>query len=677
MKVLTLLRRAAGKPAGYLVKRGARELGRRLRLNASLRRWNSLTTAQVAQLAEFDSLAQLWRSGGDGGLGLDRGQRHAVSELLLSDYPHQADLLKQSCERILRHEFDLLGSGPTRLGPEIDWHIDFKSGKRWDDKAFALNIDYAELDRPSDVKVPWELSRCQHLVTLGRGWTVFRDERYVDEFQAQVRSWIQSNPLGFGVNWSCTMDVALRSVSWIWALGLFESAPLDPDFEEEILLALYRHGLWIPRNLEIGPVNGNHYLADLLGMIACGVLFSATPEGKRWLEEGARLLEEEAPNQIEDDGVNIEASVQYHRLVLEIFLVGRRFCAIGGKPLSRNFDKKLEGMLDFVDAYTTRAGRSPVVGDVDDGRALILGETDLLDHRYLLSTGSVLFQNEKWKRRAGICWPDTLWLIGPEAKQRFEALPATDEGGRESRHFEASGFHILRTRHQYLFVDAGPVGFRGLGGHGHNDCLSFEWHVRGRPILTDSGSFVYTSSPEWRNLFRSTAYHNTIRIDGEEINRFPSELALWNLRDDARPIGVSWESSPECERLQAGHTGYQRLNHPVSLSRTFGLSHTGHRLVVRDSLEGAGRHRIEAFFHAAPGALPVRLAECVAFQWEEPSGPVRLTILAASSRKWSWRQESGWFSPGYGVKVQRPVWIATVVADLPLQVEWMLQADFD
>ena len=120
-----------------------------------------------------------------------------------------------------------------------------------------------------------------------------------------------------------------------------------------------------------------------------------------------------------------------------------------------------------------------------------------------------------------------MWLLGLAGEKDFEALEASS--AVDSKSFDESGFHVLRTARQYLFVDFGPVGFKGLGGHGHNDCLSFEWHVDERPLLTDSGAYVYTPSVEWRNLFRSTAFHNTIRIDGQEINRFFSSQALWSL----------------------------------------------------------------------------------------------------------------------------------------------------
>gem|GEM_PF-5007792 len=47
----------------------------------------------------------------------------------------------------------------------IDWQIDFKSGYRWREKTRYDQILYAPL-QGVDIKVPWELSRMQHLATL-------------------------------------------------------------------------------------------------------------------------------------------------------------------------------------------------------------------------------------------------------------------------------------------------------------------------------------------------------------------------------------------------------------------------------------------------------------------------------------------------------------------------------
>src|SRR5581483_4652291 len=79
-------------------------------------------------------------------------------------FPEAPAAIVDAANRVLRHEFDLLGSGPLCLGPRLPWHTDFKTGREWP-LQYSTDISYAELDRPTDVKVPWELSRCQHFTT--------------------------------------------------------------------------------------------------------------------------------------------------------------------------------------------------------------------------------------------------------------------------------------------------------------------------------------------------------------------------------------------------------------------------------------------------------------------------------------------------------------------------------
>ena len=292
MKPLELLRRSAGKSPGYLARRGYDELRLRVRSRGLRRDLEALSAADVAQRCGVSSLPELWRGQPFNAFRLSAGEREAIRALSAGPYAAEREALRRRVERILSHEFDLLGSGPTALGPEIDWSRDFKSGRKWD-LVPSETIDAAELSRESDVKVPWELSRCQHFTALGRAWVIERDPRLPAELEAQVRSWIRHNPAGMGVNWASTMDVALRAVSWIWTLGLFDDAPLSDGFREEMLLALYRHGLWIPEHLEMGEVNGNHLLSDALGLVACGTVFRDSEEGRRWLTLGSALLERE------------------------------------------------------------------------------------------------------------------------------------------------------------------------------------------------------------------------------------------------------------------------------------------------------------------------------------------------------------------------------------------------
>ena len=76
---------------------------------------------------------------------------------------------------------------------------------------------------------------------------------------------------------------------------------------------------------------------------------------------------------------------------------------------------------------------------------------------------------------------------------------------------------------------------------GHSDITSLEIWIAGMNLVSDCGAYLYTASREWRNRFRSTAFHNVVQVDGEELNRLISPDHLWQLRDDARPLDVVWQ----------------------------------------------------------------------------------------------------------------------------------------
>src|SRR5207247_10848420 len=143
------------------------------------------------------------------------------------------------------HEFDLVGSGPTALQSEslepgyLPWHADFKSGAAWNPRMYFKNIRYGRTPAV-DVKVPWELSRFHHLITLGQAYRLTGDERYVTEYVCEVTDWIEKNPCRYGVNWSCTMEVAIRAVNWIWAFYFFKSSStITVEFWLKFIRSLY------------------------------------------------------------------------------------------------------------------------------------------------------------------------------------------------------------------------------------------------------------------------------------------------------------------------------------------------------------------------------------------------------------------------------------------------------
>jgi hypothetical protein len=467
------------------------------------------------------------------------------------------------------------------------------------------------------------------------------------------------------------MDVALRVYSLVWLAAAFsDSDELTTDFWGEFLRVVWQHGEWIAAHLELGAVNGNHYIADALGALACGAFFDRTGEGGRWFELGRSILESEILKQIDPDGTDIEASVPYQRLVLEIFVAGKLLLDLNNVGASDQFNRRLEKAFEFVCAYITPEGKVPIIGDADDGRVFGFGGQDVNDHRYLLAIGSALFDRSDWKARVGnSSVEELLWVLGRRGLFTFDALPSEPDR-LVSRYFKDGGVAILRSKHQYLYIDAGSVGLRGLGGHGHNDILSFEWHAHGVPILTDSGAYVYTADAVSRNKFRSTDFHNSVTVDANEVNRFWPNGSLWHLFADAEPINQCFRETAQEVQFASAHTGYLRLERPVTIRREFALSKVTPEWTLRDLADGSGQRRLDFFFQLAPSFHGILCSEGLDLILEDKL----VATLRANCDALQWEEIGGWFSPSYGVRIPRERWRATARVSLPFDCKWTLSA---
>jgi len=661
-------RRALRRPPGYLAARGVDAIRRRLQRPLSSALPKLVTERVLLRQAGEPDIDALWNTLAARPFFVNPGRRESWAPVFLREYPATRDRLVADADRVLRHEFDLLGSGPVDLGAQLPWLTDFKTGRTWP-LQYCRDIQYDELDRPTDVKVPWELSRCQHFVRLGQAYWLTGDDRYAKEFVDETRSWIDANPYAWSVNWACAMDVALRAVSWIWGFYFMADAPAcrSREFRLQFLRALFLHGEFVATHLEKADVNGNHYLCDGVGLVFLGCLFGGTPRGRKWRRLGRELVVSEIFKQVTPDGVDFEQSTAYHRLVLEAFATGYLLLKAQGEAVPADAWSRLERMCEYVEAYTKPDGLAPLVGDADDGRVQILGTARMGDHRYLLSNAALMFDRASFKAGAGCFWDESFWTFGPEGVDRFRAMAAAPAKPRSAA-FADGGFFVLRSESAHVFIDCGDVGMRGRGGHGHNDILSVEIFLNGFNVVTDCGAYLYTASREWRNRFRSTAFHNGVQVDDEELNRFIGPDFLWQLRNDAHPVRATLSAGPQVDSFRGAHDGYQRLEQPVAHTRECLLDRQAARVLICDTLTGRGEHEFTWRFHLDPAVTP-----------ERRGSDVRLT--AAGRDVWllpderaaglGFTIEDGWVSPSYGVRVPTRVLVWRLRASVPLTISYL------
>lgn len=579
-------------------------------------------------------------------------------ESLKKRFPAQGDRTCAAAERVLRHEFDLLGSGPcepsdrTRVATAdgyqpIDWALDPIAGLRF--PTGFRHSDWNPQMRPglADIKWPWEIGRCQHWVTLGQAFRLTGDERYAEEIIHQHADFMETNPVGVGVQYVCTMDVAIRAFNWALAFELIRaSRSFDLAAMEHAYRSLFDVGSFIERHLEnTYEVTSNHFLSNILGLYGLGIVFADLPVGQRWLREGREWLEQEMKVQVLDDGADYESSIPYHRLVLELFLAGARLAERDSGPLSEGYRDSLKRMAAFIVVVLRPDGLLPQVGDADDGRLHIFSDYGVWrpqDARHIVAPAALMFREPSWLSLAGESglWEAAWWGYDIDEIQ-VVATPANDT----ARLFEHAGIAVAKTDHTYLLVTNGRVGTNGFGNHKHNDLLSFEFHADGVPLIVDPGSYVYTSNPDARNMFRSTGYHNTVHVDDVEQNDIRPDY-LFRMFETSSVEHLTFDGTADHVEYRGRHTGYERLPEPVTHERTFRLSKSNATLTVTDRLRGSGVHTLKWHFHVAPGLDVEKVSD-------------RKVALVTQQGRWficpdrtlAATVSDAWYSPSYGVRV--------------------------
>jgi Heparinase II/III-like protein/Heparinase II/III N-terminus len=527
----TRLRRIARKPPGYVLRRVGRELlgeVQRGQLMAASRGRGPLTSERVVPggLTRATALTQE-RVRAIGAFG--------AAIAYVRDQPGLRENLERRVRLALERRVELFGHGLVAVGTPPAWNLDPLTGRPWP-TGFHRRLDVFDIQHPTDVKLVWELSRLRHCLALAQGAVVLDSEEAIEALELDIADWRARNPVGWTVNWTVAMEVALRAVNLICIDGVLLAGNRELQNRAGLVASLYQHGWFLRRNLEISDVNGNHFLANAVGLIWLGAYFGEVGEASEWLSLGVEMTLRASQEQVLEDGLDHEGSVPYHLLVLEMFLAAY---AATGKQLA-GAEHAIGSLLDAAVLLTDERGQVPDLGDDDGGRVLAFSDTPSQDARRVLALGAALLQHPgSAKRSRGGDHEDAIWLAGPSPLVAAMALERSARPTAAPTHLPAGGLVVMGQGKDRVVVDVGTVGFRGRGGHGHLDALSFVAWLDGELAIRDSGTGTYTADAALRNELRSAEGHNVVVVDGMPYAQIGGADQLWAIEGDSPPRLVS------------------------------------------------------------------------------------------------------------------------------------------
>lgn len=582
-----------------------------------------------------------------------------ILELLRQRLPQQAEEIVLRADKICRHQFDLLGYEDLEYGNPIDWHLDVVHGKRAP-KKMSYRIPYLDFGQVGDCKITWELNRHQHWVTLAKAYRLTEEQRYAEEILQQWRHWHADNPYPVGINWSSSLEVSFRSLSWIWMYQLLDGTPALPiEFHKEWLRAQALNGRHIERYLSTYFSPNTHLLGEAVALMFLGTLCPEISCAARWKSRGWEIVLQEARRQVREDGVHFEQSTYYHVYAVDFFLHAAVLASLNQIAIPTEFEGTLEKMLDAL-YLLGRAGSPPHFGDDDGGRLFDPRRNRGEHYSDPLATGAVLFNRGEFKAAVGELREETIWLLGEQGITEWDRLqPQPSEFA--SAALRSAGFYMLSASspQSQMVINAGSQN-DGNAGHAHADALSVCLQSEGHELLVDPGTFAYASDGGERDLFRATAMHNTLRVDGMSQSE-PEGSFGWKQLACART--ERWITGESFSLFVASHDGYSRLASPA-IHRRWVVSLKSGLFLVRDLVCGTGEHQLDVSWHLGP-EMQLRADNLFAVKGTSNG----LAILCAEKHGWSQEVRKDVWSPVYGMK--QPITVLNFGTRVALPAEFV------
>lgn len=433
----------------------------------------------------------------------------------------------------------------------------------------------------------WALNRHQWWPSLASAYLATGDERYCQELDMLVRTWVGGHPPTVDDHsaWR-TIEAGIRTFgAWPAILSALKaSSCFSRDAWLYYLRSIQDHAEFLLAH----PKGGNWLLMETNGVLTCGLVFPEFKRAGEWVQTAVDVFEREMQAQVHPDGAQLEYSTGYHFVCLRNFEMALDKLDRAAQPparLSAEFRSRLVMMWEHVLYMLRPDGRLPMLNDADNRNV----------------AADLLVAGEKHQR------PD--FIYAATNGQRGTA-PA-----EISHRFPWERRAVLRSSWDanalYAMLEAAPFGY----GHQHEDALTVELFAYGQPLLGAMGRYTYAKLPIRRYLISSEG-HNVLLVDGQgqDQRALAANLPQVSPRPEAwlaqAETSDPWISNSDVDVAYGCYNGpwsgeLQGITWERWLAFLKPAAERPGLWVIRDRVSGEGRHALTWLLHFFPGWITI------------------------------------------------------------------------
>lgn len=533
----------------------------------------------------------------------------------LPKQPHET--LKATFEEIQKGIVTFFNKTKIKLGTEYNWVVNPSTGYRYNVKKHWSEIQ--DLSKEAgDIKYVWEKARFSFLYDIIRYDYHFEDDQSAFVF-SEIEDFIDKNPINQGPNYKCSQEASLRVMNWTFALYYYKDSPnLTEALFQKIMHNIYWQIHHVYHNIHFSriTVRNNHAITETLMLYLSAKLFPFMPNVATWSKKGKKWFEQEIAYQIYEDGTFLQFSMNYHRVVIQLFTWGIQLAKLNNEKFSEVVYQRAEKSLNFLDVCSDPvSGKLPNYGSNDGALFFKLNNDDYRIYRSQLDDLRAVLHGHRYYSSESIFW----YGVQPEKKSP-KTIP-------EINNFEKSGYYISQDGDTKTFIRCGAYKDRPF----QSDNLHLDIWVNGTNYLRDTGSYKYNAAQEDVNYFNGCEGHNTVSVDKADQMLKGGRFIWFYWIDKAKAQLTKQNNSFKFEgTIQA----FKQLEKNIQHTRTVTKPQGQNSWEITDRVENKQQRKIYQYWHLHPDHLDA----------------IEIITKDQDGNQIEPLTEEKWFSGYYGVK---------------------------